>query len=77
MSCAAMSRSRYRGAQELSAFAIKVWRCTDSGRSMDDARVLPRREVWLIPKTAREQILALASAHGGQPLVDSASGFAG
>ena len=42
---------------------------------MDDAGVLPRRQVWLSPETAWEQILALASAEGGEPLADGRTGL--
>src|SRR6516165_8011913 len=45
--------------------------------SMDDAGVLPRRQVWLSPQTAREQILPLASVEGGEPLADSSTGLLG
>jgi hypothetical protein len=44
---------------------------------VDDAGVLPRRQVWLSPTTAREQISALASVKGGEPLADSSTGLLG
>ena len=39
--------------------------------------ILPRRQVWLSPQTAREQILALASIERHQPLADSSTGLLG
>ena len=45
--------------------------------SMDDAGVLPRRQVWLSPQTAWQQIWALASVEGGEPLADSNTGLFG
>ena len=45
--------------------------------SMDDAGVLPCRQVWLSVTTAWEQISALASVEGGEPLVDSNTGLLG
>ena len=44
---------------------------------MDDAGVLPRRQVWLSRQTAREQILALASIERHEPLADSSTGLLG
>jgi hypothetical protein len=44
---------------------------------MDDAGILPRRQVWLSPQTAWEQISALASVKGGEPLADSNTGLLG
>ena len=44
---------------------------------MDDAGVLPRRQVRLSPQTARKQISALASVDGGEPLADSNAGLFG
>jgi hypothetical protein len=44
---------------------------------MDDAGVLPRRQVRLSPQTAWEQISALASVDGGEPLADSNTGLFG
>ena len=44
---------------------------------MDDAGVLPRRQVRLSPQTAWEQISPLASVDGGEPLADSNAGLFG
>jgi hypothetical protein len=44
---------------------------------MDDAGVLPRRQVWLSPQTAWKQISALASIEGGEPLANSSAGLLG
>jgi hypothetical protein len=44
---------------------------------MDDAGVLPRRQVRLSPQTAWEQISTLASGDGGEPLADSDTGLFG
>jgi hypothetical protein len=44
---------------------------------MDDAGVLPRRQVWLSPQTAREQISALASNEADEPLANSSTGLLG
>jgi hypothetical protein len=45
--------------------------------SMDDAGVLPRREMRLLPKTAREQVSTSAGVEAGQPLADRAPGLLG
>jgi hypothetical protein len=45
--------------------------------SMGDAGVLPRRQVRLSTQTAWEQISALASVDGGEPLADSNMGLFG
>ena len=44
---------------------------------MDDAGVLPRRQVWLSLETAWEQISAVASVQGDDPLADSSTGLVG
>jgi hypothetical protein len=44
---------------------------------MDDSGVLPRRQVRLSPQTACEQISALASVDGGEPLGDGNTGLFG
>jgi hypothetical protein len=44
---------------------------------MDDAGILPRRQVWLSPQTAWEQISALASIESRKPLADSSTGLLG
>src|SRR6516225_9590990 len=67
---------RFRSAQRMRA----ICRAIEPGAvrpSMDDAGVLPCRQVWLSPQTAWEQISALASIEGGQPLADSSTGLLG
>jgi hypothetical protein len=44
---------------------------------MDDAGVLPRRQVRLSPQTAWEQISPLARVDGGEPLAYSNAGLFG
>src|SRR5215470_1202422 len=44
---------------------------------MDDASILPRRQVWLSLKTAWAQISALASVKGGEPLANGSTGLLG
>jgi hypothetical protein len=44
---------------------------------MDDAGVLPRREMRLLPETAREQVPTRASVEGGQPVADRTPGLLG
>ena len=44
---------------------------------MDDAGVLPGREVRLSPQTAREEVSALAGAQMGSPLANSAARLLG
>ena len=44
---------------------------------MDDAGILPRRQVWLSLETAWEQISAVASVQGDDPLADSSTGLVG
>jgi hypothetical protein len=44
---------------------------------MDDACVLPRREVRLLRETARKQISSLAAVGGSRPLADSTAGLLG
>jgi len=44
---------------------------------MDDAGVLPRREMRPLPKAARKQVSTPASAEGAQPLADRAPGLLG
>ena len=67
---------RLRSAQRMRA----ICRAIEPGAvrpSMDDAGVLPRRQVWLSPQTAWKQISALASIEGGEPLADSSTGLLG
>jgi len=45
--------------------------------SMDDAGKLPRREMRLLPETAREQVSTPAGIEGGQPLAESTPGLPG
>ena len=45
--------------------------------SMDDPSILPRRQVWLSPQTAWEQISTLANVESGEPLADSSTGLIG
>jgi hypothetical protein len=44
---------------------------------MDDAGILPRREMRLLPKTAREQVSTPAGVESGQPVADRAPGLLG
>jgi hypothetical protein len=67
---------RLRSAQRMCA----VCRAIEPGAvrpSMDDASILPRRQVWHSPQTAWEQIWALASVEGGKPLAGSSTGLLG
>ena len=67
---------RLRSAQRMRA----ICRAIEPGAirpSMDDPGILPRRQVWLSPQTAWEQISALASVEGGEPLADSSTGLLG
>ena len=67
---------RLRSAQRMRA----ICRAIEPGAvrpSMDDAGVLPRRQVRLSPQTAWEQILSPCATETGQPISDSASGLLG
>src|SRR5215472_4866182 len=68
--------SRLRSAQRMRA----VGRTIKTGAlhpSMDDAGVLPRREMRPLLKTAREQVSTPAGVESGQPLTDRAPGLLG
>ena len=65
-----------RSAQRVRA----ICRAIESGAlnpSVDDARVLARREVELVPETAREQVLTPSAIETRQAIFDSASGLLG
>jgi hypothetical protein len=67
---------RLRSAQRVRA----VCRAIEPGAvrpSVDDAGVLPRRQVWLSPETAWEQKSARASVEGGELLAASSAGLLG
>jgi hypothetical protein len=66
--------------EQVGPYDDAVCRAIDAGAvrpSIDDAGVLSCRQMWLSPETAREQISALASVEGGEPLADSSTGLIG